>query len=75
METPGRLTDAEGADPRRPFVLFGLGYITLCVVTVWLDYKVQMRRALKRREARGDEYAPQEREWFKKGDDEPPDGK
>lgn len=74
METQDRLTDAESADPRKPFVLFGLGYITLCVVAVWLDYKVQMRRARKRREARGDAYAAQELEWFKEGDDEPPPG-
>lgn len=72
METQDRLTVAGGSDPRRPFVLFGLGYITLCVVAVWLDYKVQMRRARKRREAREGEYTAQERDWFKEGDDGSP---
>ena len=52
METQDLLTEAEASDPRRPIVLFGLGYITLCVVAVWIDFKIQMRRARKRREAR-----------------------
>ena len=40
----------EGSDPRRPFVLIGLGYIALCVGAVWLDYKYQLWRAKRRRE-------------------------
>lgn len=51
METPYRVTDIE-SDPRRPFVLFGLGYLALCVGAVWLDYKYQMWRSRKKRERR-----------------------
>ena len=49
METPDRLTDAE-SDSRRTPVLIGLGYVTLCVVAVWLDFKYQMWRSRKKRE-------------------------
>lgn len=60
-----------GSDPRRPFVLIGLGYIALCVGAVWLDYKVQLWRA-KRRKKKAETLTPEEAAWFKeeKGDDD-----
>lgn len=40
------------SDPRKPFVLFALGYLTLVVVAVYLDYRYQLWRAKKRRETK-----------------------
>lgn len=71
METPDRLTDAE-SDPQRTLVLIGLGYLGLVVVAFWLDHKIQMRRARKRREARESGFTERERSRFRKDDDEPP---
>ena len=72
METPDRLMDPE-SDPQRTLVLIGLGYLGLVVVAFWLDHKIQMRRARKRREERESGLTPQERSWFRKDDDAPPD--
>lgn len=35
---------------RRGVVLFGLAWLGLAVLAVYVDYKIQMRRARKRRE-------------------------
>lgn len=43
------LAEIEG-DPRKPFVLFGLGYLGLVFVAFYVDFKIQKRRARKRRE-------------------------
>jgi len=49
VEAPHLLNGPQG-DPRRPFVLLGLGYLALCVCAVWIDHKIQMRRSRRRRE-------------------------
>ena len=53
METAVAAYDEESGPDRlqRIVVLIGLGYIALVTVAVYVDYKVQMRRARKRREA------------------------
>lgn len=45
------LETTEG-DPRKPFILIGLSYLGLVGLALYVDYKIQMRRARKRREAR-----------------------
>lgn len=55
METPHlALTDDRASDPRRPIVLIGLGYVALCVGAVWIDYKVKVWRAKRRKRKRGE---------------------
>lgn len=46
------------ADPRRPFVLFGLGYLAVCTVAVLADHSYRQwkhRRNERRRKEGGDE--------------------
>ncbi len=59
MEAPDlALTHGANGDPRRPFVLFGLGYLALCVAAIWIDHKVRLRRARKKRAREEDRHAP-----------------
>jgi hypothetical protein len=48
------LTEPRGNDPRRPIALLGLGYLALCVGAVWIDYKVKVWRAKRRKQKRDD---------------------
>ena len=54
METQDRLTDTElePSDFQRTLVLIGLGYLGLVSVAIYVDYKIQMLRARKKRKAR-----------------------
>lgn len=47
---------------KRVLALIGIGYVTLACLAVYADYKIQMRRARKRREQAAK----------KEGKDEPP---
>lgn len=71
MEAQDRLSRDGAADPQRTLVLIGLGYLGLVGLALYLDYKIQMRRARKRREARETGYTETERERFKRGEDDP----
>ena len=66
METQDRLSLDETADLERTLVLIGLGYLGLVGLAFYIDFKIQMRRARKRREARASGRSEPER-----GDDGP----
>ena len=73
METPDRLNARdEGAGGfQRTLVLIGLGYGALVALAFYADYKIQQRRASKRREAK-ERGASEADAWFRKDDDERP---
>lgn len=52
------LTPRASGDPRRPFVLVGLGYLALCVCAIWIDHKIRLRRARKKRAREEDRHVP-----------------
>ena len=65
METPDFLTESDGGLERlkRTLALIGIGYVGLVCLAFYVDHKIQLRRARKKREARE---APQ-----RHGDDPP----
>ena len=52
--TADRPDDVTDGDPRRTLTLVGLGYLGLVFLAVYVDYKMKMRRARKREEAKKD---------------------
>jgi hypothetical protein len=57
---------------QRIVVLIGIGYAALVTLAFYADYKIQQRRARKRREAKeaAERLTPEEEAWLENGEHE-----